>query len=445
MQVLIQSLLRMRTVFSVLLLLFFQALVAQEGPGLSRRVTCSADTTEQYALYLPTHYAPEKMSPLLLFLDPGARGSFPVNKYQSLAERYGIIMAGSFNSRNFNGASSEHAFIAIYNDLVNKYSIDPGMIWISGFSGGSRAAAALAMAYPAIQGVIGCGAGFADMEESSLKKLKAYVAVTGDRDMNFGELLDNHEQLERMGVNDLLLQFDGGHEWPPLPQMELALSWLIDNKTPLNDNILERVSAKADSGILYAALLEAEQLMKISAVKEKAILLVSAIKQKPGLTADQILFEQVMEEERKSINEFALAFGQLLSGGPFEEENWTSKAGKIAQWEKDKNRYRQLSGQRCYNQAIATCQEYYFQFMNTGNYSKALNAANVFLCFDPQNPNGYYMLARAEAGLGNKKRTVKDLNESVKRGLTWNSRIENDPLLLQLFSIEELKKIVVKN
>jgi predicted esterase len=432
-----------RNIYIAVLLLLVAHISAGQGSHEKRfqRVVCDADTNQQYALSLPFTYSAEKSYPLLIFLDPGARGDFPVSKYHSVAAKYGVIMAGSYNSRNFDGPSSVQSFVAIYNDIVKKYSIDPAAVWISGFSGGSRAAAAIAMAYPVITGVIGCGAGFAEMEDQSLKKLKAYAALTGDRDMNFGELVDNHEQLDRLGVNNILLSFEGGHEWPPEPYIEYAFLWLMGRAAITGGTVLERIRAKAGSGMVYTSWFELKQLEKIPAWKDSAALLAGTIRAQRNFTADQAFFETVMEEERKLINEFSLAFTQLLSGEHIEKEQWLSKAERIARLQKNKDRYRQLSGHRCYNQSVATCQEYFFQLMSIRNYAKAVDVANVLLCFDPQHFNGYLMLARAEAGLGNKKRSEKQLREAIKKGLKLSRRVEEDQLLLSLFSAAEIKQL----
>ncbi len=426
-----------------LFIFFFHAAVAQDPAGkMLQTIKCSADTTEKYALYLPTHYVSEKNYPLIIYLDPGARGHFPVSKYQALAEKHGIIMVGSYGSRNFDGFSSEKAFVAIYNDIVKNYPVDPTMVWISGFSGGSRAAAALSMGYPAITGVIGCGAGFVETDDESLKKLRSYVALSGDRDMNLGELIENSEYLDEIEVNNMLLQFEGGHEWPPVIYMDLAFLWLTGRTAGIDADILRGIRAKADSGLLYGSWAQLKQLEKIPAWKDSAAALANQLHEKTNFTDDQRRVEMVMEEERKAVNDFSIAFSKLLGGESIQKEEWLLKAKRTQLLQKDKDRYKQLSGQRLFNQAVATCQEYFFELMRHTVYAKALKTADIFLCFDPDNSQGYYMMARAEAGLGNKNRAEKNLREAGKRGFKWNSRIETDILLMKMFKTEELRRML---
>lgn len=70
-------------------------------PGkLINRVPCSVDTSYSYALYLPENYTPDQKYPVLFFFDAHKRGKLPVHKYKSLADKYGYILAASYNSTN---------------------------------------------------------------------------------------------------------------------------------------------------------------------------------------------------------------------------------------------------------------------------------------------------------------------------------------------------------
>ncbi|MEI2738164.1 MAG: hypothetical protein V9F01_05220 [Chitinophagaceae bacterium] len=438
-------------IFGLLIFLSHFTAAQNRTKGVSQRVECVADSSQQYALYLPSCYSSERKFPVIIFLDPAARGAFPVEKYHLVSEEYGVVMAGSYNSKNFDAASSFESFTAIYNDLKQHYSIDSAMIWVAGFSGGSRAASAIALTYPQVSGVIACGAGFAGMQDISPKNLKAYAAIVGDRDMNFGELLEDQDYMDELNINNILFTFEGGHDWPPLTPMRLALLWITDKPDKINtvseefDSLIwKQVNQKVEAGFFYAAWLEVKQLEKIPLLKSRAGLISNKIDQHKNFAADKKHFEEVMEEERKYMNEFSLVFNQLLlqSGtGSIEKEVWLQKARRIEQMCKDRNNYRQLSGKRCADHSTRSCLEYYFQLMNSREYSKAATIAEVMLYFDPKSSNTSFLVARAEAGSGNKKGCEKNLKNAIKNGLILNKRIEDDPLLLRVLSQEEIKKI----
>src|ERR1043165_7370659 len=64
------------------------------------RIEALNDSSQSYALYLPSNYTPNRMWPVLYAFDPGARGNVPVGRFKEAAEKYGWIVLGSNISRN---------------------------------------------------------------------------------------------------------------------------------------------------------------------------------------------------------------------------------------------------------------------------------------------------------------------------------------------------------
>ena len=63
-------------------------------------VICADDSSQIYAVYLPAHYDTNKKWPVIYFFDPHGVGNLPVLIYKDLAEKYGFILAGTYNSKN---------------------------------------------------------------------------------------------------------------------------------------------------------------------------------------------------------------------------------------------------------------------------------------------------------------------------------------------------------
>src|SRR5580698_9309050 len=63
-------------------------------------VICSDDPSQIYAVYLPTKYDSSKKWPIIYFFDPHGVGNLPLILYKDLAEKYGFILAGTYNSKN---------------------------------------------------------------------------------------------------------------------------------------------------------------------------------------------------------------------------------------------------------------------------------------------------------------------------------------------------------
>jgi poly(3-hydroxybutyrate) depolymerase len=120
----------MPRLLSIFILAAGLSLVAQAptpAPGaVHASVTALADATNSYALYLPSGYSSAKRWPLLLVFDPFARGEVSVKLFHEAAEKYGFIVVGSNNSRNFEDPST--AIRVLWVDVKERYAIDPRRI-----------------------------------------------------------------------------------------------------------------------------------------------------------------------------------------------------------------------------------------------------------------------------------------------------------------------------
>src|SRR4029078_12904397 len=67
---------------------------------LVEKIEALSDSSQSYALYLPSNYTPDRKWPILFAFDPGARGRVPVERFKEAAEKYGWIVLGSNNSHN---------------------------------------------------------------------------------------------------------------------------------------------------------------------------------------------------------------------------------------------------------------------------------------------------------------------------------------------------------
>lgn len=227
--------------------------------------TCAAKPDQSYALYLPSHYSPNKKWPIVYVFDPDARGEIPVKLMQQAAERFGYIVAGSNNSRNGSWKVEADAAQAMWNDTHTRFAIDDRRIYFAGFSGGARVAAALAQRCKCAAGVLLSGAGFAGVPPSHDVVFPVFAAV-GVYDFNYPELSDLDEKLEAAGFPHVLQHFDASHQWAPAEVMNEAFAWfelmaMKQNREPRDDNFiasqqkeaLEHAQALEHSGDLYEA------------------------------------------------------------------------------------------------------------------------------------------------------------------------------------------------
>ncbi len=86
---------------------------------------------------------------LLVFVPPWDDNRLPEG-WPAVLRRRGVIFVSPTNAGNDVTALGRRAPLAILAavNLMNRYPIDPGRVWIAGFSGGSKVALHLAVAYP---------------------------------------------------------------------------------------------------------------------------------------------------------------------------------------------------------------------------------------------------------------------------------------------------------
>ncbi len=186
-------------------------------------VSATADPAQRYALYLPSHYSPERAWPVILAFDPGGRGRRAVEQYQVAAEKFGYIIAGSNVSRNGSWSVSLGAAQAMGADVTARFAIDPKRIYTAGMSGGARVALGVALGAPTlIAGVVASSAGYPDSKPRKTLPF-AVFGTAGTDDFNWLEmrLLDH-----ALTSPHRLAVFDGGHVWLPSEVAVTAVEWL---------------------------------------------------------------------------------------------------------------------------------------------------------------------------------------------------------------------------
>jgi len=185
------------------------------------RVTCAADSSQSYALFVPADYTPSRTWPVIFAFDPGGRGRTPVERYQAAAERYGYIVVGSNNSRN-GSTEISRILAAMTTDVAERLAVDPRRVYLAGMSGGARVALGIALASKDIAGVIASSAGYPD---SRVRKTLPFplFATAGTDDFNHLEM----RRLDReLSTTHRLVIFPGGHVWLSSDLALQAVEWM---------------------------------------------------------------------------------------------------------------------------------------------------------------------------------------------------------------------------
>jgi hypothetical protein len=186
------------------------------------------NSSETYALYLPESFEHNRLSAIVFILDPVGRGRSGIEPFQAAAEKYNYILVCSNNSRNGPYTTNFEVINRLFDNVFSTFNIDEKQIYMAGFSGGSRLATAIAVLTEQIQGVIACGAGFSpEMSHVPLsKKAFSYVGLVGERDMNYHEMFEVSDWLDRFQIENEIYTYDDEHRWPQKEHIDIAFGWL---------------------------------------------------------------------------------------------------------------------------------------------------------------------------------------------------------------------------
>ena len=215
--------LSIKFIFSMAVWLFLISAVPAKA-GLIDSLRCQRDTSILYALHVP-EIVPDSKG-LIYILDPAGRAMTAIQKFQLIAENRGYFLVCSYSSFNSTIRHNQEVFEIVMDDLSHRYQYPQSQLLLAGFSGGSRAAFAIAEnANNRVRGVIGCGSGLPPNTVIKRKLNFAYVGIIGEEDMNFYEMYDLNTRMEEIHTPSHFLYFQGGHSWPPVTYLRLAVLW----------------------------------------------------------------------------------------------------------------------------------------------------------------------------------------------------------------------------
>jgi dienelactone hydrolase len=430
---------------------------------LIETVTCNGDPGQSYALYLPSTYTAARRWPIVYAFDPGAHGKRPVELYKDIAEKYGFVIAGSNNSRNFSTDESSRSIRAMWQDTHSRLALDEHRTYTSGFSGGARLAGAMAVSCSQCQiaGVIANGAGYPSSHKPGGDGLLYFLAV-GDRDFNWPEVVAIRREREAQGLRYRVRTFSGEHQWAPAEIMEDAMEWMKLNSmrsghetpdTAFIDQFFRQMQTeardaeKANDSIAqlaaYRSLVSDFSGLKDVAEYEKKL---ESLKKSTELkTAFKKEHEQIAEQTAIE-DEILPKLGAFTDGSaddPVALGNEISREMALvkSQGEHAKNEVQRLVSARAFAglwvEGIETGQREF----ESRHFEKA-EACFQLMSGVTDDAWPMLLLAETRTAQGNKKQAIKDLREAVRRGLKKPETLEEDDKLQNLKSEGEFQKIV---
>ncbi len=429
-------------------------------------IPCQGEPTQSYSLFLPSSYTPARKWPIIYAFDPEARGELPLTLYKDVAEKYGYILAGSNNSRNFSLADSSRGANAMWLDTHSRLSLDPRRVYTTGFSGGARMAGLLAFRCSQCQivGVIAHGAGYPSNHSPTDKDKLLYFLAVGDEDFNWPEVISTRREREETGMAYRVLTFHGPHQWAPVELFEDAAAWLqlkamqAGSLTPdqaFLGRLLQQTQAAAADAETRGDAIAQLNAYRLLATDFKGLRDTSEYEKKlQALKASSSLKEALKREQELIAAQYSLV-GEISSrlaalGGSSGEDAVTAR-GEILQGMnqlKDQSTHSKSEDKRkLYTRSFKAL---WAQGIEAGQAAfEAHNFATAQTYFElmadvGSSPGPSLLLAQTRVAMGNKKQAIKDLREAVKRGWRDAQFLETDEKLQALRADPEFQKLLME-
>jgi predicted esterase len=396
-----------------------------------------------YSLYLPedSSLAGRKL-PAMIFLDPHADGQGPLQRYRSLADRYGFMLIGSMDMKN--GRSLEEA-ASIVDDLVReagtRLPADPSSITLVGFSGGAKAALATASGNKGINAVIYCGAA---LPPANIPMSLPALGMTGSGDMNFSEVLAFYGAQDSVDGRQSLLADDGKHEWPDETLFENAFIWSLSRRcrarndcdtaqllqlSATSDRIRKKIKDPFRQGLaLRHHIICFNGLTDISDAQKELALLTASDRYSRQIRS----LEAGLTKEKVERQELMRAFSDR-------DLKWWRQRIKSLQSAPNDPVNRRLLG-----------------FVSLGAYSfsrnsldrnalpEASNFLKLYRLADPKNSEWAFLSACLSAQSGDRAGVLENLRTSIRLGLDDPEKLRNEPLLKGFIADPEVAALIRK-
>lgn len=259
-------------------------------------------TQETFLVYVPSGAPPSPRGyALLVFVPPWDQARLPFG-WASELEHYGVIFVTPARAGNTANVLSRRVPLALSaeENVVREYPVDRERIYIGGFSGGSRVAERVALAYPDVfhGALLNAGAdplgGAYPLPPRDLflrfQSSTRLVYDTGELDgMNLGTDAGSAQSMHDMCVFDVEMNEipDTDHEWMSPTAFGRALSRLLD-RSPPDPARLEACRSHVQAG-LQQKLDQAQSLISAGQRENARKLLLEIDSRYGGLAAPRIL------------------------------------------------------------------------------------------------------------------------------------------------------------
>jgi pimeloyl-ACP methyl ester carboxylesterase len=439
-----------------------------ETGKIVNHVATLADSTQSYALYLPSSFNRKRSWPLLFAFEPGARSEIPLTLFKPAAEQYGYIVICSNNLKNGPWKPILKAMKSVWQDVLNRFPLDFNRIYTAGFSGGARASAAFPhITGQRVAGIIACGAGLPPAVKAEQVKPAYYHGIVGIEDYNYKEMVRLNRELESAGVDHFIQVHTGDHSWPPEELCHQAIEFMEIRamKSGLKSKDLNLAEKLLRKNIEY--IRELETVMNPYFARNYCLALSNLFRNMvdiKAVTEEIIRLEETREfkkfrreEDKRNQNEleyirrFLEVFIRVKN---YERKRFNLKKflaeldleALVRESSKAKNRYQQAMAKRLLDELVSKGNQEGAQYLGKKDFIRAEFFYQVAARAYKKGINSFFNLARIQALQNNTKKAMKFLKimaaNGRARGLSDFSFLLREDDLKSLRNEPEFKKLV---
>lgn len=432
-------------------------------------ITCQGAPEQRYALYLPSGYRPDRPWPILYAMDARGQGKDVAEILKVGAERYGWIVASSYNTMSDQSIDPNTAALrAMWTDTHGRLAIDDRRAYLAGFSGTVRSAVSLALAAPGtVVGIFGASAGFPFERPPQKDDPFDFFGTFGDRDFNYYEMMGLEKKLAALGLPYRIERFEGTHEWPPSALAARGFGWLElramkrglrAKDTALIDelwaaDLAEARQAEADGRMADAhhtwSAMKADYagLRDVAEAERKA----AEIGTSPAFQREVAAREERLQRDTAYLTEAPRVMSRVMTSAETPPTAARIAAElKLADWKKraaSSDREESLAAKRVLNTLLGQTSFYLPQlYTQRKEWDNAILMLSVSAEILPESPEVQVELAAAYArkGKAGRKRALEALDKAVALGFADRSVIEKEPAFDGLRQEERYREILAK-
>ncbi len=416
---------------------------------VNKNMKCKNYPEETYAIYIPTSYLPSKKYPIIYILDSHGEAEIPVEKYKDLAEKYEYILVGSYRSQN--GYPMQTHSVILFNlfeDTQNRLTIDKKKIYLMGFSGGARVAASYAINNPGITGVIGCGAGFADIKSPESKNMN-YFGWVGNEDFNYVEMKKLDKSLDSLNIKHQIRFFNGEHAWPSSQLMKETFFWLSvnairDNINPKNDKDIQTIQKYFNDSI--AACKKTSDPLILYYKYKEAINFLDGLTDITDLKNELTAFEKNpvflnAKKEDEQIDKTEILMTTTFQNA-IQVNNPTWWKNEVSKMLNEKNNLLLQRNKRVLNFCSLMAYMSSTRALNNDNKEEAKKILHIYELVDEDNSESYYLNAHLYMMLNKPDIALNYLDKAIQYKFNSVDRLMNDPAFETLKQNEKFLKII---